>query len=176
MLNLPVTFDNPRLRLLGRMDPSRLPAALDWTGSGLECAFRGSDIWAELEAPALSPILWMIVLADGFPVARFPVEPGIRFYPLLLGMSPENVRTVTLLKETQCMPDAPEEVVRRYNLALVQGLLLNAGELVVTVPEAASPAVHTWTARGVSPHLTSIRTSCISGCFRVNSSSPFSTS
>ena len=118
MLNLPVTFDNPRLRLLGRMDPSRLPAALDWTGSGVECAFRGSDIWAELEAPALSPILWMIVLADGYPVARFPVEPGIRFYPLLLGMSPENVRTVTLLKETQCMPDAPEATVLLHSLRL----------------------------------------------------------
>ena len=46
----------------------------------------------------------------------------------------------------------------------------------VTVPEAASPAVQTWTARGVSPHLTSILTSVISGCFRMKSSNPFSTS
>ncbi len=108
---IPVTPDNPRLRLLGRMDLSQTPVALDWTGAGVECAFRGSDLWAELEAPALSPIFWMAVLCDGRPVARFPVEPGVRFYPLVLGMSPENTRVVTLMKETQCMPDAPEATV-----------------------------------------------------------------
>ncbi len=118
MLNVPVTASNPRLRLLGRMDLSRTPAALDWTGSGLECAFRGSDLWAELEAPALSPVMWMIVLTDGKPVARFPVEPGIRFYPLVLGMEPANTRVVTLMKETQCMPDAPEATVLLHSLRL----------------------------------------------------------
>ena len=74
-----VTPDTPNLRLLGRLDRSQVPIALDWTGSGLECTFRGSNLWAELEAPAFSPIMWMIVLADGAPVCRFPVEPGIRF-------------------------------------------------------------------------------------------------
>ena len=118
MQNVPVTASNPRLRLLGRMDLSRTPVALDWTGSGLECAFHGSDLWAELEAPALSPIMWMIVLTDGKPVARFPVEPGVRFYPLVLGMEPANTRVVTLMKETQCMPDAPEATVLLHSLRL----------------------------------------------------------
>ena len=115
---IPVTFTDPRLRLLGRMDPSQPVPALDWTGAGLECAFHGSDLWAELEAPALSPIMYMIVLADGCPVSRFPVEPGIRFYPLVLGMSPENTRTITLMKETQCMPDNPESTVLLHTLRL----------------------------------------------------------
>ena len=118
MLNVSVTHDNPRLRLLGRMDVSRTPVALDWTGSGLECSFHGSDLWAELEAPAFSPILWMIVLSDGAPVTRFPVEPGIRFYPLVLGMEPANTRTITLMKETQCMPDAPEATVLLHTLRM----------------------------------------------------------
>jgi len=122
MLNIPVTPSNPRIRLLGRMDLSQSPLALDWTGSGLECTFRGSDLWAELEAPAFSPIMWMIVLADGAPVARFPVEPGVRFYPLVLGMEPQNARVVTLMKETQCMPDQPEATV------LLRSLRMN-GEL-----------------------------------------------
>lgn len=106
-----VSATTPGIRLLGRMDPEQDPIALDWTGSGMECSFRGSDIWAELEAPAHSPIMWMIVLADGRPVCRFPVEPGVRFYPLLLGMEPEGKRTVALMKETQCMPDSPEATV-----------------------------------------------------------------
>ncbi len=118
MLNISVTPDHPRLRLLGRMDRSQSPLALDWTGSGFECAFRGSDLWAELEAPALSPVMWMIVLADGAPVTRFPVEPGIRFYPLVLGMEPANTRVITLMKETQCMPDQPEATVLLHSLRL----------------------------------------------------------
>ena len=118
MQYIPVTSADPRLRLTGRMDLSRRPLALDWTGTGLECFFRGTDLWAELEAPALSPIMWMIVLADGAPVARFPVEPGIRFYPLVLGMEPQNVRVVTLMKETQCMPDNPEATVLLHSLRM----------------------------------------------------------
>ncbi len=106
-----VEADNPKLRILGRMDRTRWPLALDWTGSGVELQFRGSDLWAELEAPAAGPIMWMMVLADGKPVARFPVEPGVRFYPLVMGMDAEHSRTVTLMKETQCMPDAPEATV-----------------------------------------------------------------
>ena len=84
-----VTASTPGIRLMGRMDPTRQPPALDWTGSGMEFRFRGSDAWAKLEAPAASPIMWMIVLADGQPITRFPVEPGIRMYPLLLGLEAE---------------------------------------------------------------------------------------
>jgi len=115
---IPVVSSDPRLRLLGRTDLSLPHPALDWTGSGLECFFRGSDLWAELEAPALSPVFWMMVLTDGRPVARFPVEPGIRFYPLVLGMSPDHARIVTLVKETQCMPDAPEATVVLHSLRM----------------------------------------------------------
>ena len=79
-----ITADTPGIRLMGRMDPAQRPTAMDWTGSGIEFRFRGTDAWARLEAPAASPIMWMIVLADGCPIARFPVEPGIRMYPLLL--------------------------------------------------------------------------------------------
>ncbi len=114
---------DPRLRLLGRMDPAQDPAALDWTGSGAEFLFRGSDLWAELEAPAAAPVFWMIVLADGCPVARFPVEKGRRFYPLLLGMEKDKCRLVSLLKETQCMPASPEATVFLHALR-VEGELL----------------------------------------------------
>ena len=103
--------ENPKLRIIGRMDRNRWPLALDWTGSGVELQFKGSDLWAELEAPAMEPIMWMMALADGYPVARFPVEPGVRFYPLVLGMDPEHSRLISLVKETQCMPDSPEATV-----------------------------------------------------------------
>lgn len=116
MHTIPVTPDHPRLRLLGRMDLSQSPLCLDWTGAGLEFRHRGTDVWAELEAPEKAPVFYMIVLADGCPVCRFPVEPGIRFYPLILGMEAERERTVTLLKETQCMPDSPAATIRLHSL------------------------------------------------------------
>ena len=123
-INLKITASTPGIRLIGRMDPEQEPLAMDWTGCGFECRFRGSDFWAELEAPARSPIMWMIVLADGCPVTRFPVEPGVRFYPLLLGMEADKARIVTLMKETQCMPDNPEATVLLRSLRL-------AGELEI---------------------------------------------
>ena len=95
---IPITADNPRLRLLGRMDPEQKYPCLDWTGSGLEVRHRGGNIWAEMEAPESTPIFYVIVLSDGCPVCRFPVEPGIRFYPLILGMEADKERTVTLLE------------------------------------------------------------------------------
>ena len=119
---LPIHSSTPGIRLLGRMDREQDPLALDWTGSGFECRFRGSDLWAELEAPAYRPVMWVSVLADGCPVARFPVEPGVRFYPLLPGMEADKARTVTLMKETQCMPDSPEATVLLRSLRM-------AGEL-----------------------------------------------
>ena len=123
MQTIPVTPDHPKLRLLGRMDPSQRPLCLDWTGSGLEFRHRGTDVWAELEAPEASPIFYMIVLSDGCPVCRFPVEPGIRFYPLILGMEAERERTITLMKETQCMPDSPAGTVRLHSLRYCGELL-----------------------------------------------------
>ena len=122
-----MTATTPGIRLLGRLDPEQDPIALDWTGSGVEFRFRGTDVWAELEAPAFSPVMWMIVLADGCPVARFPVEPGVRFYPLLLGLEAERERTVTLMKETQCMPEFPEATVLLRTLRV-------AGELTELPP------------------------------------------
>ena len=123
MQTVPVTADHPLLRLLGRLDPTQSPLCLDWTASGLEFRLRGSDVWAELEAPEKSPIFYMIVLSDGCPVCRFPVEPGIRFYPLILGMEADKERTVTLLKETQCMPDSPAATVRLHSLRFEGELL-----------------------------------------------------
>ena len=118
-----ITASTPGIRLMGRMDPAQQPPALDWTGSGMEFRFRGSDAWAKLEAPAASPIMWMIVLADGCPITRFPVEPGIRMYPLLLGLEAGQERTVTLMKETQCMPDQSAATVLLHSLRIDGELL-----------------------------------------------------
>ncbi|MER2183118.1 MAG: hypothetical protein ABTA22_06285, partial [Clostridia bacterium] len=127
-----ITASTPGIRLMGRMDYTQKPPALDWTGSGMEFRFRGTDAWAKLEAPAAAPVMWMIVLADGQPITRFPVEPGIRMYPLLLGLEAEQERTVTLMKETQCMPDQSAATVLFHSLR-IEGELLDLPEKALKI-------------------------------------------
>ncbi len=119
----PVTAETPNVRILGRMDRTQVPIALDWSGTGAEFILKGSGCWAELEAPEKAPVFWMTVLADGCPVSRFPVEMGCRFYPLLIGMEEDKSRRITLIKETQCMPGSPEATVFLRSLR-IEGELL----------------------------------------------------
>ena len=76
-----ITASTPDIRLMGRMDYTQKPLALDWTGSGMEFRFRGTDAWARLEAPAASPVMWMIapcVLRRGGVVLHSPGHDGGR--------------------------------------------------------------------------------------------------
>ena len=46
LLTYDISDSAPDIRLMGRMDKSQKPLALDWTGSGMEFRFRGTDAWA----------------------------------------------------------------------------------------------------------------------------------
>ena len=95
---------------------------------------------AEMDYPALrerlfalSGALWKRGASAEERAAALAAEPELAVFARgdIYGDLPEN-------ETLAAIPDwTPEEVVRRYNLALVQGLLLHAEELVVTVPEAA---------------------------------------
>lgn len=110
------SIKSENIRLLGRMDLTQDLVCLDWTGSGFEVMLKGEELWVELEAPVRKPDLWVCALADGHPIARFPVQEGRRWYPLVLGMDGNNSRKVTLVKETQAMPAAPEATVMVHAL------------------------------------------------------------
>ena len=102
--------------MLGRLDATQTPICLDWTGSGFEVLFKGEELWVELEAPVRKPDMWVLATVDGHPITRFPVQEGRHWYPLVLGMSADNTRKVTLMKETQAMPAAPEATVMVHGL------------------------------------------------------------
>jgi len=104
------------IRLLGRLDATQTPICLDWTGSGFEVLFKGEELWVELEAPVRKPDMWVLATVDGHPITRFPVQEGRHWYPLVLGMSADNTRKVTLMKETQAMPTAPKATVMVHGL------------------------------------------------------------
>lgn len=105
---------SPLVRLLGRLDESQSPVCLDWTGSGFEALLRGSELWAEVEATAPQPGMWLAGLVDGYPVTRFLAPCERRWIPLAHGMSAERTHRVSLIKETQAMPGAPEATVRLH--------------------------------------------------------------
>ncbi len=105
------SIKSENIRLLGRMDPAQNPVCLDWTGSGFEVMLKGEELWVELEAPVRKPDMWVCAMAEGHPIARFPVQEGRRWYPLVLGMDAKNARVISLVKETQAMPAAPEATV-----------------------------------------------------------------
>ncbi len=117
------------VRLLGRMDPENDPVCLDWTGSGFEVNFQGGELWAELEATSDAPDMWVCACVDGYPVARFMVEKARRWYLLVHGMDKTLSRVVSLMKETQPMPQSPEATV------IVHGIR-HDGELL-PLPEPA---------------------------------------
>ena len=90
-----------KVRLLGRMDETQRPLCLDWTGSGFEVRFKGKALWAELEASAEGKGMWVSVTVDGYPVSRFLVETGKRWFPLVYDLTGDVERTVALHKDTQ---------------------------------------------------------------------------
>ena len=105
---------SPLVRLLGRMDESQNYVCMDWTGSGFEVLFQGTELWAEVEATAAQPGMWLCGLVDGYPVTRFLAPCERRWVPLVHGMSADHTRMVSLVKETQAMPGAPEATVRLH--------------------------------------------------------------
>ena len=116
------SLKSENVRLLGRLDQSQEPVCLDWTASGFQVNFKGTQLWVELEATAEAPDMWVAYTVDDCPIGRFMVEPGRRWYPLGRWSSPAEgseeplARVVTLMKETQCMPFAPDATVKVHGL------------------------------------------------------------
>ena len=110
------SIHSEKIRLLGRMDETQTPVYLDWTGSGFEVNLKGEELWVELEATVRKPDLWVCAMADGYPVTRFPVQTGRHWYPLVMGMDAQTSRIVTLVKETQAMPDCPEATIAVHTI------------------------------------------------------------
>ena len=89
------------VRLPGRFDPQQSAFPMYWTGSGVEINLRCGTLQVEIEADDVLQCLWLGMMVDGAPVARFPLERGKRFYTLLAGMDDTVAHTVTLLHDTQ---------------------------------------------------------------------------
>ena len=96
-----IFLPDPRFLPLGRHDPKEERASLWWSGSGVRVKLACTALEAEITASARDHAPWMGVLMDGAIVARFPLLPGARRYPLLAGLDGSVSHEISIIRDTQ---------------------------------------------------------------------------
>ncbi len=96
---------------LGRYDPAEKNCSLWWSGSGIRVKAACSWLTITAEHTATEHAPWIGVLIDGAPVARFPLLPGKRVYPVVAGMDPAFPHEITIQRDSQPTPDETGPVV-----------------------------------------------------------------
>ena len=96
-----ISLPDPRFLPLGRHDPKEERAGLWWSGSGVRALLACQTLEAEITSTARDHAPWIGVLMDGAPVARFPLLPGTRRYPLLAGLDETFSHEVSIIRDTQ---------------------------------------------------------------------------
>ena len=93
------------VRLLGRFDPQQPVFPMFFTGSGVEMRIRCTTLEMEIEAGYALQCPWLGVMVDGAPVARMALRRGRHLYTLLAGMDETVAHTVTVVRDTQPVPE-----------------------------------------------------------------------
>ena len=93
------------LKVLGRTTESLSPLTLFWTGSGIECNVKASELWIEVESDYEAYEPWMSIVINGTYVSRRMLSKGREWICLFRGMNPEVTKNIKVLKEVQAMPD-----------------------------------------------------------------------
>jgi len=102
----------PHLKVHGRTSGRLDPLTLFWTGSGIELNVTGAELWIEFRADYNTHEPWISVLINGAPVARQMVTKGNRAICVFRGMSPDAVKNVRIVKDTQPMGGDPACVLQ----------------------------------------------------------------
>ncbi|MBQ9197536.1 MAG: hypothetical protein IJ157_09910 [Clostridia bacterium] len=89
----------------GRFDPREEACCLWWSGSGIGLELACGYLTVEAESFAEEHAPWLAVLADGAPIARFPLMKGRHTYSVLAGMDPAVRHEIAILRDTQPTPD-----------------------------------------------------------------------
>ena len=105
-------LNDPYITLTGRRDEVNDPLRLFWVGSGLSLTARLRSLSATIEADWSAHAPWMAVTLDGAPVARFPLQRGLRRYALLTDMDPAVAHRIRVVRDTQPMEGDERMLVR----------------------------------------------------------------
>lgn len=96
---------------MGRHDPEETVCHLWWSSSGIRMNIACNTLEVEAESCAHDHAPWLAVLVDGAPVARIPLTPGVRRYPVLVGMDGNVTHEVSIVRDTQPSYDESDAVL-----------------------------------------------------------------
>lgn len=100
----------PAFARLGRYNPDESVCELWWSGSGVRTRLTCNRLEADIEVFDGPQTPWMVVTADGAPVARFPLMPGRHRYALLGDMGAEAAHEIAVLRDTEISEGDPGPV------------------------------------------------------------------
>ncbi len=90
-----------RVLRMGRYTGREECFPLHWTGSGVRLTAACTCLEAEFEAEYRVHAPWVAVLADGAPVARFPLGRGKSRVTVLAGMNADFAHAISLVRDSQ---------------------------------------------------------------------------
>ena len=98
-------YDPLKFTRLGRQETAPKHCRLWWTGSGVSFTAACTRVEIEVEAFDSDHAVWLAVLAGGAMVARFPLNRGRQTYTALAGMDPAFTHEISVVRDTQPLPD-----------------------------------------------------------------------
>ena len=104
------------IKIHGRTGKEKNPLTLFWTGSGIECNCKASELWVEIESSYSVHEPWISMYVNGASVSRQMLPKGRYWVCCFRGMNPEQVKTFCLLKETQAMQADPDHCLQIHGI------------------------------------------------------------
>jgi len=89
------------LKRLGRFDPAQPGCVLGWAMSGVKLRAACTDARVEIECDYGDQSPWMGVMVDEAPMARFPLQRGTHWYPVISGMDASFAHDLSIVRDTQ---------------------------------------------------------------------------
>ncbi|WEK54101.1 MAG: SGNH/GDSL hydrolase family protein [Candidatus Cohnella colombiensis] len=96
------------MKVHGRTTGARSPLALFWTGSGIECNAKGSELWVEVEVDYDSYEPWISIVINGVPVSRQMLTAGRYWVCVFRGMNENVTKNVRIVRDVQAMSGDPD--------------------------------------------------------------------
>lgn len=112
-----------RLKRLGRYDQTDEACTLGFSMSGIALNAACTEIEVEIDCACGAHSPWMGVLVDGAPVGRFPLRQGRHWYLVLAGMDPAFPHEISIVRDSQPVPEDPAQQFIRLENVRVKGAI-----------------------------------------------------
>lgn len=117
------TFDLSQIeykRILGRTSVQEKNNALPlfWGGSALEINVHSKEVWAYISTDYTGHEIWLAVEVNGYQTCRFILGKEPAWYCLAKNLNPANENLISIIKDTQPMPDDPNHIMLIHEIGL----------------------------------------------------------